>query len=115
MSGMRSSAGSSVPVTKKQGRTVTDDDVRRSWARSAYDKPSTPLPPPPLPLVRSGRALNNTEFRPRLPADPFGDTPWVLDVAALAPSSSSATSTTVLVLNTPPPADLAALLCASPA
>ncbi|KAF5314684.1 hypothetical protein D9611_007041 [Ephemerocybe angulata] len=57
------------------------------------------------------RTLNTTDFRPRLPADPFGDTPWQLDPSALR----TGTATTILVLGTPPPADLAALLCASPA
>ncbi|KAF6744970.1 hypothetical protein DFP72DRAFT_59228 [Ephemerocybe angulata] len=57
------------------------------------------------------RTLNTTDFRPRLPADPFGDTPWQLDPSALR----TGTTTTILVLGTPPPADLAALLCASPA
>ncbi|KAJ2927522.1 hypothetical protein H1R20_g9576, partial [Candolleomyces eurysporus] len=51
------------------------------------------------------------DFRPKLPANPFGDVPWVLDVDAL----TKAQKTAVLVLNTPSPADLHALICASPA
>ncbi|KAJ2912641.1 hypothetical protein MD484_g7773, partial [Candolleomyces efflorescens] len=51
------------------------------------------------------------DFRPKLPANPFGDVPWVLDVDVL----DKVQKTAVLVLNTPSPADLHALVCASPA